>query len=105
MLQTKRLTIAIAAALQGEQGVRSLFANSEQGVWYDPSDFERYMAERGPELVANGRFQEWNSNGLAPSMMGNSGVANTATEFLQQVPDGCRVYTTTALMGVNSTTS
>lgn len=29
-----------------------LFANGEQGAWYDPSDFERYMS-KGPEVLAN----------------------------------------------------
>lgn len=37
-----------------------LFTQSEQGVWYDPADFNRYMQANGPELVTNGDF----SNGL-----------------------------------------
>ena len=34
----------------------SLFAASEPGAWYDPSDIERYTATTGPELVTNGDF-------------------------------------------------
>lgn len=33
-----------------------LFAAGEQGAWYDPSDFDRYMSQLGPELVTNGDF-------------------------------------------------
>ena len=32
------------------------FLASEQGIWLDPSDFTRYMAEKGQELVTNGDF-------------------------------------------------
>ena len=34
----------------------ALFRNNEEGAWYDPSDFDRYMAPLGPELVTNGDF-------------------------------------------------
>ena len=37
-------------------GVMSLFANNEQGVWFDPSDLNNYMSGLGPELVTNGDF-------------------------------------------------
>lgn len=33
----------------------ALYRNNEQGAWYDPSDFDRYMTT-GPELVTNGDF-------------------------------------------------
>jgi len=32
-----------------------LFSENEQGVWYDPGDFNRYM-QTGPELITNGVF-------------------------------------------------
>jgi hypothetical protein len=43
---------------------RSLFAANEQGAWFDPSDFERYITAKGPELVVNGNFAS--SAGWAP---------------------------------------
>jgi len=36
----------------------SLFANGEQGLWYDISDFDRYMSELGPNSVVNGGFDD-----------------------------------------------
>ena len=36
----------------------ALFDRGEQGVWYDPSDIERYTEAKGPELVANGDFAQ-----------------------------------------------
>jgi hypothetical protein len=45
--------------------VNALFRSGEQGVWYDPSDIERYMGNLGPELVTNGTFDTnttgWNA--------------------------------------------
>ena len=34
----------------------ALFSSGEQGAWYDPSDFDRYIAPLGSELVTNGDF-------------------------------------------------
>lgn len=33
--------------------VTDLFKNWEQGVWYDPSDINKYMNNLWPELVTN----------------------------------------------------
>lgn len=56
-LRSTRLT-AVAAAVQQLISAFSpteLFTQGEQGVWYDPSDFTRYM-QTGEELVSNGTF-------------------------------------------------
>lgn len=57
-----------ATSLEG--AIRALFANGEQGAWYDPSDFDRYMAT-GPELVTNGGFDSgagWLLTGTTPTI-------------------------------------
>lgn len=54
----------------------SLFAASEPGVWYDPSDIERYMAT-GPELVSNGDFSSGSTGWtLGTGWSVSSGVAS-----------------------------
>jgi len=35
---------------------QSMFTTGINGVWYDPSDINRYMSSLGPELVTNGDF-------------------------------------------------
>jgi hypothetical protein len=44
----------------------SLFTAGEQGAWYDPSDFNRYM-QTGPELVTNGAFADGTTAGWVVS--------------------------------------
>jgi len=61
-LRSTRLT-AVAAAVQKTittDAPAKLFKQGEQGVWYDPSDFNRYM-QTGEELVSDGTFA---NNGL-----------------------------------------
>ena len=41
-----------------DSAIRALFANGEQGAWFDPSEFDSYAMERGPEIVANGDFSQ-----------------------------------------------
>ena len=36
----------------------SLFSAGEQGAWFEPGDFTRYMSSLGPELVTNGSFSD-----------------------------------------------
>ena len=38
---------------------RELFYAWEQGVWYDPSDINKYMNNLWPELVTNWDFSQW----------------------------------------------
>jgi hypothetical protein len=61
----------------------SLFAASEPGVWYDPSDLERYMSQLGPELVTNGDFSNgttgWSFVGAGMSITDGRLLFNTTT--------------------------
>ena len=52
----------------------ALFASGEQGAWYDPGDFTRYM-ERGPELVTNGGFADATGWTLGSTWTISGGVA------------------------------
>lgn len=61
-----------------------LFTSGEQGLWLDPSDFTRYMADRGPELVSNGTFNTdvagWSANASTLAVVGGElEVTATAT--------------------------
>lgn len=47
------LSKSIRTVLDLSGGIRPMFYNNEQGLWFDPSDFDRYMASKGPELVSN----------------------------------------------------
>jgi len=69
-MQLTSLSLALTRAGFLTFSPSSLFTAGEQGVWYDPSDFDRYMAPLGPELVANGDFSN-----------GTTGWTNT-TELL-----------------------
>lgn len=71
MLQ-RRLTRAMTEP-RGEVSIRSMFASNEQGVHYDPSDFERYMADKGPELLQDPSFNDPSKWGLTQP---TSGVAS-----------------------------
>jgi hypothetical protein len=54
------------------------FAASEQGIWLDPSDFTRYMADKGPELSQDLSFDDtskWNKGG-GWSVSGGQAVHN-----------------------------
>lgn len=53
---TRPITQAWAGGQSLESAIRALFAAGEQGAWYDPSDFERYMGELGPELSEDPDF-------------------------------------------------
>lgn len=58
----------------------NLFNAGEQGVWYDPSDFDRYTAPLGPELVANGDFTSaagWVINSIGTGTVTISGGVAT----------------------------
>ena len=67
-----------------------LFKQGEQGVWYDPSDIERYMA-KGPELAVNGGFDSdtaWVKNSPTVAITGGKLVltaANTSNGAYEDV--------------------
>jgi len=48
--------VGVTGALSLAGKIRAMFRNGEQGWVYDPSDFNRYMDQLGPELVTNGDF-------------------------------------------------
>ena len=52
------VSMALRRAFPGAFDPASLFANGEQGLWYDMSDFDRYMSELGPDSVVNGGFDD-----------------------------------------------
>lgn len=57
------------------------FLASEQGIWLDPSDFTRYMADKGPELSEDVNFDDtskWNK-GSGWSVTGGQAVHNGAS--------------------------
>ena len=65
----------------------ALFAAGEQGVWYDPSDFTRYMGNLGSELVSNGDFSGGSTGwsvGTNWSITGGEAVATPAPGLLSQ---------------------
>ena len=77
--------------------IEVLFANNEQGIWLDPSDFERYTA-RGPNLVSNGDFSDgatgWVlSNATMTITNGVARVQNTAASY------GCATRSFTCVVG------
>lgn len=52
-----------------------LYLASEQGAWYDPSDFERYIGEKGPELILDPEFNNAGNWAATPSWTVSGGVA------------------------------
>ncbi len=56
-----------------DTAIASLFAASEQGAWYDPSDISRYMMLAATELVSNGTFAtdttSWVASGTTLSVL------------------------------------
>lgn len=52
------VSMTLRQAYPGAFDPASLFANGEQGLWYDVGDFDRYMSKSGPELVTNGDFSD-----------------------------------------------
>lgn len=64
------------------------FLASEQGIWLDPSDFTRYMADKGPELSEDLSFNDtskWNK-GTGWSVTGGQAVHNgTAAEYINSL--------------------
>jgi len=75
-LRSTRLTAIASAAKRifSAFSPASLFAAGEQGAWYDPSDFNRYMEPLGPELVTNGDF----SGGTAGWTLAAGGTATVS---------------------------
>lgn len=64
------------------------FLSSEQGIWLDPSDFTRYMADKGPELSQDLSFDDtskWNK-GTGWSVTGGQAVHNgAAAEYINSL--------------------
>jgi hypothetical protein len=57
----------------------SLFAASEQGVWYDPTDLARYMdVSASPELVTNGGFDSATGWTLTANATISGGILNVS---------------------------
>lgn len=44
--------LAVRQLIGGSFSPMQLFANNEQGAWYDPSDIDRYMTPLGPEAAS-----------------------------------------------------
>src|SRR5690606_33139468 len=56
----------------------NLYKTGEQGVWYDPSDFSRYM-QTGPELVQDG--EGINTSGWTQSLGAGGSFVGAGGEF------------------------
>ena len=59
----------------------SLFTAGEQGVWYDPSDFNNYMDPLGSELVTNGDFSG-GATGWTPNAAVTQSVSSGQLQLL-----------------------
>lgn len=64
------------------------FLANEQGIWLDPSDFTRYMADKGPELSQDLSFDDtskWNKGG-GWSVSGGQAVHNgSVAEYINSL--------------------
>lgn len=88
------------------------FQSGEQGAWYDPSDFTRYMADKGPELILDPEFDNAGNWTTTPSWTVSGGVAThngSAADYIYTATEAPVVgkwyeltVTATAVIGVVS---
>lgn len=76
-----------------------LYSAGEQGVWYDPSDFIRYMSQvtLGPELVTNTTFNNLNNwtnvIGVAQVINGRARVTRPSDNSIGRLSSGALACT------------
>ena len=96
--------VRLGSNLVWEWSPSTLFSSGEQGVWYDPSDFSRYMSQLGSELTPTLDFNstEWGKTNILSQTTNTFTTQSSAGGVAKDILTIGKTYTLTISGSVSS---